>query len=164
MHKRILIAYDGSQASRYALDECLTFDPRDAEIHIVAVIHDLAVYTLAGEYVPALAFEQDAKLAEKDLEAAQLYLAAHGLPARTHAATGDPIEVIARLAKELDIDLLILGHKREQSFAARWWKGSTGFGLMDRVHCSILIARGEDTEKDKDRGSNSPEQTPPLQS
>ncbi|MDR2016402.1 MAG: universal stress protein, partial [Burkholderiales bacterium] len=153
-----LIAYDGSQASRYALDECLMFDPRDAEIHIVAVIHDLAVYTLAGEYVPALAFEQDTKLAERDLEAAQLYLAAHGLPARTHAATGDPIEVISKLIKELDIDLLILGHKREQNFAARWWKGSTGFGLMDRVHCSILIARGEDAEKKDDTAETQPSQ------
>jgi nucleotide-binding universal stress UspA family protein len=122
------------------------FNPCDAEIHIVAVIHDLAVYTLAGEYVPALAFEQDAKLAEKDLEAAQWHLAAHSLPARTHAVTGDPVEVISRLVKELDIDLLILGHRREQGFAARWWKGSTGAGLMDRVHCSILIARGESAE------------------
>ncbi|MDR2710332.1 MAG: universal stress protein [Burkholderiales bacterium] len=145
MHKRILIAYDGSQASRYALDECLMFNPRDSEIHIVAVIHDLAVYTLAGEYVPALAFDPDTKSAEKDLEAAQWYLAAHSLPARTHAVTGEPVEVIARLVKELDIDLLILGHKREQSFAARWWKGSTGIGLMDKVHCSILIARGEES-------------------
>ncbi|MCL2309848.1 MAG: universal stress protein [Proteobacteria bacterium] len=158
MHKRILIAYDGSQASRYALDECLMLNPHESEIHVVAVIHDLTVYTLAGEYVPALAFEQDAKLAEKDLEAAQWYLAAHSLPARTHAVTGEPVEVIARLVKELDIDLLILGHKREQSLAARWWKGSTGIGLMDRVHCSILIARGESAEKGK--SDNPPTEAP----
>lgn len=143
MHKRVLVAYDGSPSSRLALEECLTLDLHEAEIHIIAVVHDLAVYTLAGEYVPALAFEQDAKVAEKDLETAQLFLAARGMPARTHAATGEPIEVIANLVDELNIDLVILGHKRDQSFAARWWKGSTGMGLMDRIHCSILIARGE---------------------
>ncbi|MDR1530354.1 MAG: universal stress protein [Burkholderiales bacterium] len=143
MHKRVLVAYDGSPSSRLALEECLTLGLYEAEIHIVAVVHDLAIYTLAGEYVPALAFEQDSKLAEKDLESAQMFLAARGLPARTHAITGEPIDIIAKLTEELNIDLLILGHKREQSFAARWWKGSTGAGLMDRVHCSILIARGE---------------------
>ncbi len=148
MHKRVLVAYDGSNSSRLALEECLTLDLHEAEIHVVAVVHDLAVYTLAGEYVPALAFEQDSKLAEKDLQSAQVFLAAHGLPARTYAMTGEPMDIIAKLVEELNIDLLIVGHKREQSFAARWWKGSTGAGLMDRVHCSILIARGEKAGSD----------------
>ncbi len=143
MHKRVLVAYDGSSSSRQALEECLALNLHESEIHLVAVVHDLAVYTLAGEYVPALAFEQDAKLAEKDLESAQMFLAAHGLPARAYAMTGEPLDVIAKLVDELNIDLLILGHKREQNFAARWWKGSTGAKLMDRVHCSILIAQGE---------------------
>ena len=48
--------------------------------------------------------------------------------------------MIARLVEELGVDLLILGHPRSTTFALRWWRGSTDALLLERVHCSILVA------------------------
>ncbi len=53
---------------------------------------------------------------------------------------GEPVEEICRLAKELSVDLIVLGHNQNTSFAARWWKGSVGASLLDYSPCSLLIA------------------------
>lgn len=143
MPQRILIAYDGSPSSKLALEECAAMNPAGAAIHILAVVQDIALAAAMGEYVPPIAFEQDSQTAENDLKEAVAFLAKHGLAATPHTETGEPIEVIARLVKELDIDLLIIGHKRERHFAMRLLRGSTGAGLIDRVMCPILIAKAE---------------------
>ncbi|MGD0586832.1 MAG: universal stress protein [Oryzomonas sp.] len=55
-------------------------------------------------------------------------------------AYGEPVEEICRLATELKVDLIVLGHRKQTSFASRWWKGSVGISLLDRAPCSILVA------------------------
>jgi nucleotide-binding universal stress UspA family protein len=50
------------------------------------------------------------------------------------------VDVLSRLCSELDIDLLVVGHRRAATFAARWWRGRVDALLMDRVPCAILIA------------------------
>ena len=54
--------------------------------------------------------------------------------------TGEPVEEICRFAKNLGVDLVVVGHNQKTSFAARWWKGSVGASLLDYSPCSILIA------------------------
>jgi nucleotide-binding universal stress UspA family protein len=144
MYRRILLAYDGTPESQLALQACLNLPLDNAELVIVAVVHDLTSYSTAGEYVPALAFEQDTDAAENDIATAKAFLAEHGKTATTRVELGEPVDVIARLVKELEIDLLVIGHKRELSFAARLLRGSTGAGLMERVRCGILIAPATD--------------------
>jgi nucleotide-binding universal stress UspA family protein len=53
---------------------------------------------------------------------------------------GEPVEEICRLAKSLSVDLIVVGHNQNTSFAARWWKGSVGASLLDYAPCSLLIA------------------------
>ena len=66
---------------------------------------------------------------------------ANFLHAETHLlAVGEPVEEICRLAKEQSVDLVVIGHNQNTSFAARWWKGSVGASLLDYSPCSILIA------------------------
>ncbi len=50
------------------------------------------------------------------------------------------MEEICRSAKSLGVDLIVVGHNQNTSFAARWWKGSVGASLLDYAPCSILIA------------------------
>jgi nucleotide-binding universal stress UspA family protein len=63
-----------------------------------------------------------------------------GFSATGHLAVGEPVEEICRLAKSLGVNLIVLGHNQNTSFAARWWKGSVGASLLDYAPCSILIA------------------------
>src|SRR5207302_1337195 len=63
-----------------------------------------------------------------------------GYNATGHLAVGEPVEEICRLAKSLGVDLIVVGHNQNTSFAARWWKGSVGASLLDYSPCSIPVA------------------------
>jgi nucleotide-binding universal stress UspA family protein len=63
-----------------------------------------------------------------------------GFAAAGHLAVGEPVEEICRLAKELSVDLIVVGHNQKTSFAARWWKGSVGASILDYAPCSLLVA------------------------
>ena len=141
MYRKILVAYDGSPESALALDECIRFGPGpDTAIHLAGVVHDPSLYILAGEYVPEISLGDDEARVDADIKEAAAQLATHGLAVTSHVVIGEPVTVIARLVEELGIDLLILGHPRNLTFAQRWWRGSTDALLLDRVCCSILVA------------------------
>lgn len=141
MYRKILVAYDGSPESRLALDECIRLAPGPtAEIHLAGVVHDPSLYILAGEYVPEIALGDDEARVDADIRQAAAQLTAQGLTVTQHVVVGEPVTVLARLADELKIELLILGHPRTKSFALRWWRGSTDAMLIERVRCSILVA------------------------
>jgi nucleotide-binding universal stress UspA family protein len=141
MYRKILVAYDGSPASRLAIDECVRLAPGPATaLHLAGVVHDPSLYVMAGEYIPEIALGDDRARVAADLAEAAEQIATHGLAVAQHVIVGEPVMVIARLVEELGIDLLILGHPRSRSFAERWWRGSTDALLVERVRCSILIA------------------------
>jgi nucleotide-binding universal stress UspA family protein len=141
MYRKILVAYDGSPESRLALGECIRLAPGPtAEVHLAGVVHDPSLYVLAGEYVPEIALGDDQARVAADLTEAAAQLEGCGLAVTRHVIVGEPVTVIARLAEELGIELLILGHPRSKKFALRWWRGSTDALLLERVRCSILVA------------------------
>jgi nucleotide-binding universal stress UspA family protein len=141
MYQKILVAFDGSPESRLALDECdhlLAVSGR--EIHIVCVVHDPSPYLLAGEFVPEPALAVDRSRMEADLKEAAEKLGTRGFSVTTHLQDGEPVDVLARMTKELGIDLVILGHRRSKKFALRWWRGAVDSMLIERIRCAILIA------------------------
>lgn len=141
MYQKILVAFDGSPESRLAVDECsqLTQVP-GREIHLVCVLHDPSPYLLAGEFVPEPALAIDRTRMEADLKEAAARLTERGFSVTTHLQDGEPVDVISRLAESLNIDLIIVGHRRSKKFALRWWRGSVDSMLIERVRCAILIA------------------------
>jgi len=141
MYRKILVAYDGSPESRLAVDECVHLTAQaDRQVHLACVLHDPSPYLLAGEFVPAPTLEIDRTRSEEDLKAAATRLTERGFSVTTHLLDGEPVDVITRLVQTLQIDLLILGHKRSKKWALRWWRGSVDALLIERVHCSILLA------------------------
>jgi len=53
---------------------------------------------------------------------------------------GEPAPQIGAFAKEIDADLVVLGHRR-RSFIERWWSGGAGAFVTDHVTCSVLVGR-----------------------
>jgi nucleotide-binding universal stress UspA family protein len=90
--------------------------------------------------VPAPTLEIDRTRSETDLKEAAARLTERGFSVTTHLLDGEPVEVITRLVNTLQIDLLIVGHKRSKKWALRWWRGSVDALLIERVRCSILLA------------------------
>ena len=141
MYRKILVAFDGSPESRLAVDECSNLTQVSGrEIHVVCVLHDPSPYLLAGEFVPEPALAIDRSRMQADLDEAAARLSGRGFLVTTHLQDGEPVDVISRMVESLGIDLVIVGHRRSKKFALRWWRGSVDSMLVERVHCSILVA------------------------
>ena len=76
---------------------------------------------------------------EEVLEEGTSQLKEKGFTVSGHLAVGEPVEEICRLATELSVDLIIVGHQQKASLATRWWRGSVGKSLLDSAPCSVLI-------------------------
>jgi nucleotide-binding universal stress UspA family protein len=141
MYKRILLAYDGSGPGQKALLDGLDIAQwSGAELFLVAVMPpSVPMMTVDGAVYDS---EHDAQL--KTEYAAILTdglqrLAAAGRTARGEVLVGDTVEQITALARKVDADLIVVGHKHLDSWAARWWRGSTSPALIEHAHCSVLV-------------------------
>jgi nucleotide-binding universal stress UspA family protein len=141
MYKTVLVAYDGSPESRLAVEECrhLTLQA-DRTIHLACVLHRPSPHVFADELATGEMFEVNHSGAKADLDAEAELLTERGFAVETHLLDGEPLDEIARLCETLQVDLLILGHKRSKKWALRWWRGKLDALLADRVRCSILLA------------------------
>ena len=150
MYRKILIAYNGTPESRYALEECIRLAPgRDTVIHLLAVATPMPI-VLAGEFVAAVPTvdeeEAERKVMSDVLASGRELLVAAGLQVVTHLEVGEPVSVIAEMAERFQIDLVIVGHSRHKPLALRWWRGSTDSVLVEKLRCSVLIAAAPKAE------------------
>lgn len=73
-----------------------------------------------------------------------------GFEPDTRLAMGDPGPEIRAVAKEINADLVVIGH-RQHGTLARWWSGSVATYLIDHLDCSMLIGRMEVSDAEFDR-------------
>ena len=66
-------------------------------------------------------------------------LADAGLTVRGEVVTGDAVTEIARCARRIEVDLIVVGHKHLDGWAARWWRGSVSKALIEHASCSVLV-------------------------
>jgi nucleotide-binding universal stress UspA family protein len=140
-YRKILLAYNGSAEGKRALVECAELaNFLHAETHLLAVASMPPSLFLTEGFVPEELLEEEKKRTQAVLDEGIANLKQQGFSATGHLAVGEPVEEICRKAKELGVDLIVVGHNQNTSFAARWWKGSVGASLLDYAPCSILIA------------------------
>jgi nucleotide-binding universal stress UspA family protein len=140
-YRKILLAYNGSQEGKRALFEAADLASfLQAEMHLLAVASMPPSLFLTEGFVPEELLEEEKKRTQTVLDEGIRGLRERGFNATGHLAVGEPVEEICRLAKSLGVDLVMLGHNQNTSFAARWWKGSVGASLLDYAPCSILVA------------------------
>ena len=140
-YRKILLAYNGSQEGKRALFECADLAGfLQAETHLLAVASMPPSLFLTEGFVPEELLEEEKKRTQAILDEGIRTLRDRGFNANGHLAVGEPVEEICRQAKALGVDLIVLGHNQNTSFAARWWKGSVGASLLDYAPCSLLIA------------------------
>lgn len=147
-YQKILLAYNGSHEGRRALLECAELaNFLQAKTHLLAVASMPPSLFLTEGFVPEELLEEEKKRTQKVLDEGIQTLRERGFNATGHLAVGEPVEEICRQAKELGVDLIVIGHNQNTSFAARWWKGSVGASLLDYAPCSILISLTETEAK-----------------
>jgi nucleotide-binding universal stress UspA family protein len=140
-YRKILLAYNGSLEGKRALLECAELaNFLGAETHLLAVATMPPSLFLTEGFVPEELLQEEKKRMQQVLDEGIGTLTGRGFNATGHLAVGEPVEEICRLAAELGVDLIVVGHNQKTSFAARWWKGSVGASLLDHAPCSLLIA------------------------
>jgi nucleotide-binding universal stress UspA family protein len=140
-YQKILLAYNGSQDGKRALLESADLASfLGAETHVLAVASMPPSLFLTEGFVPEELLEEEKKRTQSVLDEGIRTLRDRGFNATGHLAVGEPVEEVVRLAKSLGVDLIVVGHNQNSSFAARWWKGSVGATLLDQAPCSILVA------------------------
>jgi nucleotide-binding universal stress UspA family protein len=145
--KRLLVAYDGSEASTKALDVAMQCSAQDDELVILTVIPaELVESTFTNMLLPTIdlstvvnagTFKEKAmqtlgKIA-KDLE---------GKVAKVDVAVeaGDPADEILLVAKKYDSDIILVGYKGYGK-EGRFLLGSVTDKVVRHASRSVLVVR-----------------------
>jgi nucleotide-binding universal stress UspA family protein len=145
---RLLLAVDGTQASRAAVDLVARTVPlHDSEVRVLAVADprypwwagmDQIGQDAAKAWSTALA--QSRSSLEQVARESAARLAAAGIDARPVTGEGRPADVILEQAEATPTDVIVLG-SRGQTGLRRMLVGSVGRDVLHHARCSVLIAR-----------------------
>lgn len=141
MYKKILLAYDGSQSGQKALLDCREIAQwSQADLTLIAVtpIHMEVMGVEGGIYDRNLA-EQDQEKYQGILDEGLRKLADAGFQAYGEVLYGEIVDEIAKFASKMGADLIVVGHKHLDGWAARWWRGSVSKSLIEHAPCSVLV-------------------------
>lgn len=142
MYERIVMAYDGSQSGQKALLDCKEIAQWSrARLHLVAVMPiSLSFVGIEGAVYDSEIEERERSKYQGILDEGLAQLTQTGYTAQGELLVGDAVEEISRFAKKVEANLIIVGHKHLDSWAARWWRGSVSSALIERAPCSVLVA------------------------
>lgn len=141
MYKRILLAYDGSDAGQKALLDCQDLAHwSQSELFLVAVMPlGMAYVGLEGGVYDAELDQREHARYQAVLQDGLKRLAEAGYTAHGELVTGEAVDQITKQARTVNADLIVVGHKHLDSWAARWWSGSISGALIERAACSVLV-------------------------
>jgi len=141
MYQRILLAYDGSESGQKALLECRELAQwSKAQLHLVAVRpYPGAAIGFEGMIVERGFDDETRKQYQDVLDDGLQRLREAGHTAQGEVLVGDRIDQIVGYAKKIKADLIVVGHKHLDSWAARWWRGASSPALIERAPCSVLV-------------------------
>jgi len=142
MYQRILLAYDGSEPGQKALLECRDLAQwSQAELYLIAVsppsVPPIAME--GGFFDPTAEVPQDQQY-KNILDDGLRRLRESGHTVTGEVLVGDQVGEIVEYAKKVKADLIVVGHKHLEGWAARWWRGSSSSALIERAACSVLVA------------------------
>jgi len=141
MYKRILLAYDGSKSGQKALLDCREIAQwSQASLTLIAVMPlQRQVVAAEGVIYEQSVIEEDRQRYQGILNDGLRQLIEAGHQANGEVLYGETVDEIARYAKQVDADLIVVGHKHLEGWAARWWRGSVSKSLIAQAPCSVLV-------------------------
>ena len=138
---KILLAYDGFEHSRHALEETakLTAEGK-GEITVLSVVPPDARGSKSGGHVMLRPH------AHEDVARAHAYLRELGLPSEMKLEAGDPAEKIVAEATMGGYDVVVVG-SRGHGALGRLFLGSVSTEVVARAPCPVLVAGADITER-----------------
>ncbi len=136
--KKILIAYDGSEAADKAYGHALDLAGKyGADLRVLAVA---SPPEFAEDVETEAILENAQEHYEKQFLNLKEQAAAQGVQPRFEIAVGHPAEQIIYHAEEDGVDLIVMGH-RGKTFLQRWLLGSVTKRVISYAHCTVLVVR-----------------------
>lgn len=140
MYKNILLAFDGTAEGRNALKEGADLAEKcGAVTQVLAVVRPPTNIAFPEGIYPVEGITAEQNQARDLVKEGVELLRQRGLEAHGHLGFGEPADQIRRMVQEVRPDLVVVGHRRRGPLE-RWWQGSLGQSLLDRIDCSLLIA------------------------
>ncbi|WP_048439893.1 universal stress protein [Caenimonas sp. SL110] len=141
MYKRILLAYDGSDAGQKALLDCQDLAQwSQSELFLIAVMPSAMSFVgLEGGVYDMELEEREKKKHLAVLEDGLQRLTSAGYAPKGEVLVGEAVDEITKFARKIDCNLVVVGHKHLDSWAARWWRGSISGALIEQAPCSVLV-------------------------
>jgi len=140
MYKTIVLAYDGSEAGQQALLQSQELAQwSHAALWLIAVMPspvNLAGYD-GSIYIPGIA-ERDKQRFQNILNDGLKRMAESGLQVQGELLMGESVHEISEFARLSKANLIVVGHKHLDSWAARWWRGSVSGALIEHAPCRVL--------------------------
>jgi nucleotide-binding universal stress UspA family protein len=138
MYRKILLAFDGSPDGREALAQAEKLaSVCGATVHLLAIIDP----TESMLVVEAMSFIPDNQrfVIQAVLDEGTKRIRGAGCKVASELRYGKPTEQIILSAKEINADLIVVGH-RDQGTLARWLNGSVSESILHQPPCSVLVA------------------------
>jgi nucleotide-binding universal stress UspA family protein len=131
----ILLAYDGSDSARRALEQAA--DMVDGgKLSVISVAEILPQVGRAGAMIiPEVEVER-----KRDLSETMEFLQKRGVKANAVVRHGDPATMIIDEAEKEKADLIVVG-TRGLGNAKRWLLGSVSTHVMHHAPCNVLVVR-----------------------
>ena len=153
MYKKILIAFDGSEASKHALDHAVSIaDLTKAEVHIMSVVPKVMMPVFPDEgfgAAPVTAAQDMSDYQErmrtiygKSLEEAKKDIRGHypDIQVETHLLEGRPSATIVDEAEKNNMDLIVIG-SRGLGGITGWILGSTSRRIVESCTKPVLVVK-----------------------
>ena len=140
MYKRIVLAYDGSTVCQQALIECKELAQwSQAALWLVAVMPPVSgIIGMEGGMLTQEVEDFDTEKYRHILKDGLHQLASNGFEAQGELLVGEVVHEVSDFARTVNADLIVVGHKHLDSWAARWWRGKTSGALIEHSPCSVL--------------------------
>jgi len=140
MFKRILLAYDGSPEYRSGLHQGAELAKFiGSEVYLLAILAPSNNMALADGMDPTALFRHEQSEAQAVLEEGVERLQERGITAEGRIGFRDPVDEIASTARDIDADLIVVGHRRRSPFQS-WWSKSMSKSLLSVAPCSVLVS------------------------
>lgn len=143
MYQTILLAYDGATYSEQVLQRGAELARLcQGQLHLLSIVNttgNMAIAEAVGTTdVWGLEQEKLQAIVDKAVEELQK----QGLHVVACIRNGVPESDIISYAREINADLVILGHT-SKGMLSRWLQGSVCAKLLDHLPCNLLVVSGE---------------------
>ena len=145
--KRVVVAVDGSEASRQVIDYAVHYANRekDAEmlfLHVVGTVMERGrQFVEASGIAEAPLIGEEVKAGVENFVREQIARSGRTVPLMSvSVVSGVPYNEIVRFAEEKDADIIMIGH-RGMSNLARFFLGSVASKVVAHAPCSVYVHR-----------------------